>query len=180
MYIPTDLARVEKVISTFFQNGVHSVEYLLFAAKNSSMCWVNDDQHLFRGFDGEPVEIVGSWVTDITARKAAEEEKAASAPSTVTVRLPARPLLIYSYKAAEDFAPTFVGQNIRDRLGYEPEEYLDHPDFWRSRVHPDELAARGSWSSSSLFKKSPKHGRISISQERWHLVLGERCTAIDT
>jgi hypothetical protein len=26
----------------------------------------------------------------------------------------------YSYKAAGDFAPTFVSQNIREHLGYEP------------------------------------------------------------
>jgi len=49
--------------------------------------------------------------------------------------------MIYSYKAAADFAPTFVSQNIKDWLGYEPEEYLANPDFWRCCVHPDDLAA---------------------------------------
>ena len=48
--------------------------------------------------------------------------------------------MIYSYKATGDFAPTFVSENIKDWLGYEPREYLENPDFWRSRVHPDELA----------------------------------------
>ena len=111
---PDDLARVEKVISTFFQNGVHSVEYR-FRRKNGSYCWVNDDQHLIRGFDGKPVEIVGSW-SDITARKAAEEEKAA-AHARLSQLLTSSPAVIYSYKAAEDFAPTFVSQNIRERSG---------------------------------------------------------------
>jgi adenylate cyclase len=146
---PDDLARVEKVISTFFQNGVHAVEYR-FRRKNGSYCWVNDDQHLIRGFDGKPVEIVGSW-SDITARKAEEEEKAA-AHVRLTQLLISSPAVIYSYKAAGDFAPTFVSQNIREHLGYEPEEYLEHPDFWRSRVHPDELAAVEA-ESIQLFKK---------------------------
>ena len=146
---PDDLARVEKAISTFFQNGVHAVEYR-FRRKNGSYCWVNDDQHLIRGFDGKPVEIVGSW-SDITARKAAEEEKAA-ANARLSQLLTNSPAVIYSYKAAGDFAPTFVSQNIRDRLGYGPEEYLEHPDFWRSRVHPDELAAVEA-KSIQLFKK---------------------------
>jgi two-component system cell cycle sensor histidine kinase/response regulator CckA len=69
---PDDLARVEKAISTFFQNGVHAVEYR-FRRKNGSYCWVNDAQHLIRGLDGKPMEIVGSW-SDITARKTAEAQ----------------------------------------------------------------------------------------------------------
>ena len=128
---------------------MHSVEYR-FRRKSGSYCWVNDDQHLIRGFDGKPVEIVGSW-SDITARKAAEEEKAA-AHARLSQLLTSSPAVIYSYKAAGDFAPTFVSQNIREHLGYEPEEYLEHPDFWRSHVHPDELAAVEA-ESIQLFKK---------------------------
>ncbi len=39
---PSDLARVEKAISTFFQNGVHAVEYR-FRHKDGSYCWVNNE-----------------------------------------------------------------------------------------------------------------------------------------
>jgi hypothetical protein len=31
---------------------------------------------------------------------------------------------------------TFVSQNIKDWLGYEPREYLESADFWRRCVHP--------------------------------------------
>jgi adenylate cyclase len=71
-----DLARVEEAIAKFFQNGVHAVEYR-FRRKDGSYCWVNDEQRLIRDKDGKPLEIVGSW-SDITARKAAEEAKAAT------------------------------------------------------------------------------------------------------
>jgi PAS domain S-box-containing protein len=40
---PTDLARVEEAISTFFHNGSHAVEYR-FRRKDGSYCWVNDEQ----------------------------------------------------------------------------------------------------------------------------------------
>src|ERR1700736_256117 len=73
---PDDLAHVEEAISKFFQNGVHSVEYR-FRRKDGSYCWVNDEQHLIRSDNGKPIEIVGSW-SDITARKTAEEAKAAA------------------------------------------------------------------------------------------------------
>ena len=144
-----DLARVEDAISTFFQNGVHTVEYR-FRRKDGSYCWVNDEQHLIRDSDGKPMEIVGSW-SDITARKAAEEEKEA-AHARLAQLLASSPAVIYSYKATGDFAPTFVSQNIRDWLGYEPAEYLENPDFWRRCVHPDDLAAVEA-ESVRLFKK---------------------------
>jgi PAS domain S-box-containing protein len=146
---PDDLVRVEDAISTFFQNGVHTVEYR-FRRKDGSYCWVNDEQHLIRGADGKPVEIVGSW-SDITARKAAEEAKAA-AHARLSQLLTSSPAVIYSYKATGDFAPTFVSENIRDWLGYQPREYLEDADFWRRCVHPEDLAAVEA-QSVHLFKK---------------------------
>jgi hypothetical protein len=86
--------------------------------------------------------------------------------------------VIYSYKATGDFAPTFVSENIKDWLGYEPHEYLEDPDFWRTRVHPDELAAVEA-ESIQLFKKGRHTGRVPIPQEGRKLLLGERRAAVD-
>jgi PAS domain S-box-containing protein len=146
---PDDLPRVEEAIAKFFQNGVHAVEYR-FRRKDGSYCWVNDEQRLVCGIDGKPLEVVGSW-SDITARKAAED-KTAKAHARLSRLLTSSPAVIYSYKATGDFAPTFVSENIRDWLGYEPQEYLEHPNFWWSRVHPDDLAAVRI-ESAHLFKK---------------------------
>ena len=135
---PDDLARVEEAITKFFQNGVHAVEYR-FRRKDGSYRWVNDEQRLIRGVDGKPLEIVGSW-SDITARKTAEE-KEAEAHARLSQLLRSSPAVIYSYMATGSFEPTYVSENIRDWLGYEPQEYLEHPNFWWNRVHPDDLAA---------------------------------------
>jgi PAS domain S-box-containing protein len=62
------------------------------------------------------------------------------------------PAVIYSRRASGDFAPTFVSENIRDWLGYEPSEYLENADFWRRCVHPDDFAAVEA-ESILLFKK---------------------------
>jgi adenylate cyclase len=146
---PDDLVRVEEAVSKFFHNGVQAVEYR-FRRKDGSYCWVNDEQRLIRGGDGKPLEIVGSW-SDITARKAAEEAKAA-AHARLSQLLTSSPAVIYSYMAMGDFAPTFVSQNIRDWLGYEPSEYLENADFWRRCVHPDDLATVEA-EAAQLFKK---------------------------
>jgi PAS domain S-box-containing protein len=146
---PDDLARVEVEVARLIGNGIHALEYR-FRRKDGTYCWVEDEQHLIRGRDGEPFEIVGAW-SDITARKRAELAKEA-----VQVRmaqlLRASPAVTYSFEARGDFRPTFVSQNIQDLLGYEPPEYLESPDFWRSRVHPDDLA-RAEAEFARLFEK---------------------------
>jgi adenylate cyclase len=151
---PDDLIRVEEAISKFFQNGMHTVEYR-FRKKDGTYCWVNDEQHLIRSADGRPSEIVGSW-SDITARKAAEEAKAA-AHARLAQLLTSSPAVIYSYRATGDFAPTFVSENIRDWLGYEAADYLQDADFWRSRVHPHDFSATEA-QSINLYK----HGRHTV------------------
>ncbi|MFI5015983.1 MAG: adenylate/guanylate cyclase domain-containing protein, partial [Hyphomicrobiales bacterium] len=45
-----------------------------------------------------------------------------------------------------------VSENIKSLLGYEPREYLENADFWRERVHADDLAAVEA-ESVQLFKK---------------------------
>ena len=46
--------------------------------------------------------------------------------------------MIYSFKATGDYAPPFISENVKDLLGYDRSEYLESPDFWSSRVHPDD------------------------------------------
>ena len=57
----------------------------------------------------------------------------------LTRLLDASPAVIYSFKATGDFAPIFVSGNIERLLGYGADEYLKNADFWRERVHPDDI-----------------------------------------
>jgi PAS domain S-box-containing protein len=135
---PDDLQRAETEVAELLKNGKHALEYR-FRRKDGSYCWVNDEQHLISDENGEPMEIVGSW-SDITARKQAEEAKNA-ANRRLSTLLQSAPGVIYSFRASGDFAPTFISENINRLLGYYPDEYLKHADFWRSRVHPEDIDA---------------------------------------
>ena len=170
---PDELTGVEEAIANFFRNGVHAVEYR-FRKKDGSYCWVSDEQQLIRGRNGEPREIIGSW-SDISARKAAEAAQAA-AHARLARLLTSSPAVVYSYKAVGDFAPTFVSENIRHWLGYEPREYLEEPDFWRRCVHPDDLAAVEA-GAAHLFKEGRHTDRISVPQKGRQLLLGCRRAA---
>jgi len=116
-----DLPRVEKDYARLFEEGRLATEYR-FRKKDGNYCWISDDLQLQRNAAGDPIEVVGAW-SDITARKQIGEALVATQDRLVHL-LSSAPAVIYSYKATGDFAPTFVSQNIRDWLGYEPEEYF--------------------------------------------------------
>ena len=130
---PDDLAAVEAEAARLFRDGRHTVEYR-FRRKDGTYRWVNDEQRVIAGADGAPSEIVGSW-SDITDRRTAEEA-ARAARDRIDHLLATSPAVIYSFKATGDFAPTFISRNLTDLLGYDREEYLASPDFWREHVHP--------------------------------------------
>jgi PAS domain S-box-containing protein len=146
---PKDLRRVEAEQTKLFREGWHTAEYR-FRKSDGTYCWVNDEQHVIRDEKGEPVEVVGSW-SDITARKHAEEAET-SAHRRLSTLLKSAPAVIYSFKTSGDFAPIFVSDNINQLLGYLPDEYLKNADFWRERVHPDDLRGVEA-EQAKLFRK---------------------------
>ena len=146
---PQDLPRIEAEMDVLFEAGKHVIEYR-FRHKDGSYCWVNDEQHLVRDDAGAPSEVVGSW-SDISTRKAAEEAEDRSR-ERLALLLDTAPSVIYSFKASGDYAPTFVSENIKRLLGYCPEKYLEHADFWRGNVHPEDLASVEA-EQAKLFEK---------------------------
>ena len=151
---PEDLGAVEAESAQLYKKGRNTVEYRILK-KDGTYCWVNDAQQLLRDEKGQPAEVVGSW-SDVSERKRAEEE-AAAARDRANYLLTRSPAVIYSFKATGDYAPTFISQNVKDLLGYEPEEYLKSPDFWSARVHPKD-SERILSEYSRLFSE----GRLSV------------------
>ena len=103
-----------------------------FVQHHSGDRWIRISEH--RTTDGGTVAVF----SDITELKHVEEALSA-AQIRLTHLLTASPAVLYSFEATGHNAPTFVSDNIRDLLGYEPAEYLEGPSFWTDRVHPDDL-----------------------------------------
>jgi PAS domain S-box-containing protein len=158
-----------------FEEGHLTNEYR-FRKKDGNYCWIGDDLHLVRNEAGEPVEVIGAW-SDITARRHMGEALVAAQNRLVHV-LVSSPAVIYSFKATGDFGPTFISDNVKDLLGYDPSEYLESPDFWRRCVHPDDLPGVES-QFGQLFKKGrhnveyrfrKKNGTYCWVSDDWHLI----------
>ena len=76
--------------------------------------------------------------TDVTEIKRAEQALL-TAQARLTYLLTSSPSMICSFEARGRNAPTFISENVRDLLGYEPNEYLEEANFWLERVHPEDL-----------------------------------------
>ena len=102
-------------------------------------------------------DIVESVLAEATrGQEEVERQHLAEVEAAVEVKLArllgASPAVIYSFKAKDDFAPTFISENIKRLLGYCPEKYLEHADFWRNNVHPEDLATVEA-EQAKLFEK---------------------------
>jgi PAS domain S-box-containing protein len=75
---------------------------------------------------------------DITELKEAEEELIRT-KQRLDHLLSSSPAIIYSCGPGPDFPTTFISDNVRSRLGYEPQEFYDDPFFWSKQIHPDDL-----------------------------------------
>lgn len=52
--------------------------------------------------------------------------------------LSSSPAVLYTCHPEGNFAPTFISDNILDHLGYTANHVVQQPDFWLSRIHPDD------------------------------------------
>lgn len=48
------------------------------------------------------------------------------------------PAVIYSAEVTGTCAVTFISENVRQQLGYEPRQFLDAPEFWIEHIHPED------------------------------------------
>ena len=132
---------------------------------------------------GKVADIVESVLAGATREHEEQErqhlaEVEAAAEVKLARLLDASPAVIYSFKARDDFAPLFVSQNITRLFGYAAREYLEDPNFWRERVHPEDLA-RVEAEIGDLFQEGKhaieyrfrrKDGTYSWVNDEQHLV----------
>lgn len=134
---PDDLADNRILTDRFLRGDIpgYSLEKR-YLRKDGRCIWVNVTASSLQ-LPGEPARLLLAIVEDITDRKRAEREL-----TIVRERLQhlmaSSPTVIYSCRPSPDYVATYVSDNVADHLGYEPREFVDAPDFWASRIHPED------------------------------------------
>ena len=127
---------------------------------------------------GKVADIFESVLADATRERDEDErqhlaEVEAAAAIRLSRLLEASPAVIYSFEAKGDFAPTFVSENIMRLFGYAASEYLENPNFWRERVHPDDLP-RIEGEMDALFEQGHHAIEYRFRRKDGSVLLGER------
>jgi len=55
--------------------------------------------------------------------------------------LSSSPAVIYSSKPSKQFELTYMSENVRNQLGYDPADFVSDSKFWFKKVHPDDMPA---------------------------------------
>jgi PAS domain S-box-containing protein len=79
---------------------------------------------------------VSIW-RDVTDRKQAEEALRES-ETRLQFLISSSPAVIYASKISGDYGNTYISENIRAVLGYEPREFMEDSSFWINHLHPDD------------------------------------------
>ncbi|WP_017302125.1 PAS domain-containing protein [Nodosilinea nodulosa] len=104
--------------------------------RDGSYLWILDRGQAVWDEAGDPVRIIGSEM-NVTQRKDAELE-AQRLREQLEFLLSSSPAVIFTCQLGGDYAPTFISDNIVNLSGYTAAEFLARPDFWASRIHPQD------------------------------------------
>ncbi|MCW3111034.1 MAG: hypothetical protein JWQ09_5540 [Segetibacter sp.] len=88
-------------------------------------------------YETEQVRYVIGYGVDITKRMKIEEELLQTRKQFQHV-LNSSPVIIYSALTTNNYAPTYVSENIKVQLGYEAREFIDFGSFWVNHIHPED------------------------------------------
>lgn len=77
-----------------------------------------------------------------TRRLRESEQELRSTKERLEYVIASNPAVIYSGKLLPDYSDwqlTYLSERVASMLGFEPQEFVGHPKFWESHVHPDDL-----------------------------------------
>jgi PAS domain S-box-containing protein len=135
---PDDAARVFERMAPLIEQGGGTIEYR-FRHRDGHYVWIQDTFRVVRDEAGQPQELVGSWA-DITHRKQVEEAlgQRMALMNDLQNLVAASPAVIYTTKATDDYACTFVSENLLTTMGYAPWEMREDNKFWSKRLHQED------------------------------------------
>jgi len=76
-------------------------------------------------------------IKDISEHKKIEEELT-NAKQNLDEILKESITVVYRCEPSGDYPATFISENIKRQLGYEPEQFTKEPGFWANHIHPDD------------------------------------------
>ncbi len=134
---PNDWPKIEESVESINSVPDYSTrrEYRIIR-KDGQVRWVQEFIQNICDDSQTPTQVEG-MIYDITEYKKAQESLIKT-KARLDFLLSSVPATIYSSEISGDYAATFISENVRNLIGYEPEEFLEDPQFWINRIHPED------------------------------------------
>ncbi len=121
----------------------------------------------------EHESLFAAIILDITGRKRMEENLEA-AKNHLDSLVKASPTIIYTCEVSDEYAATFISENILFVFGYTQQEFLSYPTFWTDHIHPEDKERIFSDLVNILDKGLHIHEyRFRIKDDSYHWVRDE-------
>jgi len=139
MFAPEDHDRaIQGIRRIMTGETIGGREYTVLRRDGTTFPVILHTSRIMRG--GKAVGLRGIAI-DITERKRAEIELRAAKERLDHV-ITSNPAVIFTGKPRADYSDydvTYMSNRVVETLGFEPRQFVGHPEFWDGRVHPDDL-----------------------------------------
>jgi PAS domain S-box-containing protein len=177
MLHPDDRERVQAEYAEFLNGGPDPQDYRL-VRRDGRIVWIRDRAVLIRDPDGKLIE----WgvMTDISQLKETEA-KLRGAESEYRALVEHLPVVTYTEALKGPNVAMYCSPQIKDLVGYTPEEWMSDPNLWNSICHPDDIdrvnredeESVGTGHFSSQYRFIARDGRIVWVQDEETLIRDE-------
>ena len=96
---------------------------------------------IIKPFSDKDLEVtieMALYVAKVDAGRRKAEKELYKTKEQLENLLSASPAAIYRCEPEGDFPATFISDNVRNQLGYEPQEFTDDSQFWANNIHPED------------------------------------------
>jgi PAS domain S-box-containing protein len=160
---PEDRPRITEVFQRTLEVGFARDVVCQCVRKDGTLFEAEFSTSLIRKENGDPEAVIAIG-KDVTERRNVERvlqsakeeletkvvERTAelhSASERLKELVTRSPAIIYASGIEKDSPITFVSENVRDYLGYSPEQFIADPLFWKSCLHPQDTVDYSKWSA---------------------------------
>lgn len=114
-------------------------------------------------------------------RIAENEKELAKSEAKLSHLLTSSPVVIYTAAVTKHYPVTYISKNVKELFGYDPDDFLNDPDFWSKRIHPDDVQRVFSELDNLFEEGTHAHEyRFRISDGSWRWVHDELNLLRDT
>ena len=90
------------------------------------------------------------------------------------------PAIIYTSRPSSDFGATFISDNVKEKWGYDPDEFIKDSNFWINHIHPnDREIVIESLSELNGKKKVIYEYRFKLKDNTYHWMRDEVKLVVD-